>query len=383
MIKVFYGPDKEFKKQLPDKIRPKTLSEILNIIESHSKTFVVETNERKRQKKHKKTINTLIIKSGEYSRLSDAGYNGLIHFLDEFKFNNIYLQNPPIAILNQFKGKYKQIEIKHHHYRVVDEESMKLFYSTYNDIVVGQEQVADRLLPLFYQVSKGYSKNKPLVILFYGPAGVGKTETAKFLANLFNEKLFRKQLSMYQTEEYSNYMFGGNHVRSCLARELLERESNVILLDEFDKMHRIFYSAFYQMFDEGVFEDKCYKVNLKNSIIICTSNFKSEREIINTLGEPIYSRLDCVIKFNHLDDISLKRIMDINFKEIYNELLDEDKNIIEQLDIYNKLKNTKFSKMNVRELRKYLKEYIFTTVSFYKYNNSISNYLPDEFPPMR
>ncbi|MGF3076521.1 AAA family ATPase [Facklamia sp. P12955] len=87
------------------------------------------------------------------------------------------------------------------------------------------------------------------------------------------EKLFRKQLSMYQNKSFADYVFGGNHAEASLARDLLERESKILLFDEFDKANSIFYSAFYQMFDEGRYEDKNYSFDMQNSIIICTSNF--------------------------------------------------------------------------------------------------------------
>ncbi|WP_332311165.1 AAA family ATPase [Bacillus halotolerans] len=65
-----------------------------------------------------------------------------------------------------------------------------------------------------------------------------------------------------------------------LARDLLNRSSNVILLDEFDKAPAVFHSAFYQMFDEGILVDKHYVADISKAIIIiCTSNYKSREEI--------------------------------------------------------------------------------------------------------
>ena len=80
---------------------------------------------------------------------------------------------------------------------------------------------------------------------------------------------------MFNSEEFTSYLFGGKHSQNCLAKELLERESNIILFDEFDKTHPVFHSAFYQLFDEGIYEDKNYYVTLEKSVIICTSNYSS------------------------------------------------------------------------------------------------------------
>ena len=77
--------------------------------------------------------------------------------------------------------------------------------------------------------------------MFYGNSGIGKTETAKFLSRILGQKLFRKQFSMFQNVKFSEYLFGGNHAQSSFAKELLERSSNVILLDEFDKAANLFH----------------------------------------------------------------------------------------------------------------------------------------------
>ncbi len=73
--------------------------------------------------------------------------------------------------------------------------------------------------------------------------------------------------------------FGGKHNQKSFAKDLLARDSNVILLDEFDKANPVFHSAFYQLFDEGVFEDQNYKVDVRHAVIFCTSNYHSEDEI--------------------------------------------------------------------------------------------------------
>lgn len=110
-----------------------------------------------------------------------------------------------------------------------------------------------------YQLTR-QSVDGPVVVMFYGPSGVGKTETAKFISRLTGGLLFRKQFSMLHSEKFASYVFGGSHQEPSLALDLMERESSVILFDEFDKASSVFHSAFYELFDEGVLEDKNYRV---------------------------------------------------------------------------------------------------------------------------
>ena len=101
-----------------------------------------------------------------------------------------------------------------------------------------------------------------------------------------------------------------------MARDLIRRTSNVILLDEFDKVHPQFYNAFYQMFDEGKYVDSSYEVDVSKCVFICTSNFQSRTEAEKQLGKPILSRFSEVVIFEPLSAESKMRIVD-NALETY------------------------------------------------------------------
>lgn len=362
MIKVFYGPNKEFIKLIPSNIRPKSLTQLVEKHDINSRKIIVAENSTDNIKTTKSTISNLVIKSHEYSMLTNSGFNSFISIFNNYNIKNLYVQNPPNIILRQLIDLDKDIEIIEHNYNDFENSYVKKFNDNYDKNIFGQNIAKDKILTHLYQLSNGYNNEKPLVLLFYGPTGVGKTETAKYLSNLLGENLFRKQLSMYQSSEFGNYVFGGNHSESSLARDLLERESNVILFDEFDKANSFFYSAFYQMFDEGVFEDKNYKVNLKNSIIICTSNFLNIYDIKDTLGDAIYSRIDSAVEFKPLDHYSVEKLIKLNVESIYSQLKENDKNKINKYEVESKL--LKYSKdfNNSRKISKFVKDYIFSDI---------------------
>lgn len=194
--------------------------------------------------------------------------------------------------------------------------------------------------------------------MFYGKSGVGKTETAKFISRILGQPLFRKQFSMFHSGEFQSYLFGGTHSQASFARDLLERESNVLLLDEFDKPHPVFHSAFYQLFDEGVFEDKNYQLTLFNSIIICTSNYLSEEEIRKNLGDPIFYRFDKFIKFDSLSEDAICRIVDLQLEKKCRKLAPEELAIVQKEYISSKIKGVASKIQNVRQIEKLIEEYI-------------------------
>ena len=194
---------------------------------------------------------------------------------------NMYIQNPPLHLSEQLYRAYgdkKIIEEVRQEYNGLTENILKLIYNDYDKRIIGQEKVKNHLLKTIYPVLNNKQK-KPVVLMFYGSSGVGKTETAQYLSEVLAGKLFRKQFSMYQNNQFATFLFGGSYNEKSFAKDLLDRESNVILLDEFDKANQTFHSAFYQLFDKGIFEDQNYRVHLDSAIIICTSNYISEEEI--------------------------------------------------------------------------------------------------------
>ena len=78
-------------------------------------------------------------------------------------------------------------------------------------------------------------------------------------------------------------------------RDLLGRESNVVLLDESEKVSYSLYNVFYQLFDEGLFIDTNYEVDIRDGIFILTSNFATEAEIKQSFGVAIYSHIGSCI----------------------------------------------------------------------------------------
>ncbi len=160
-------------------------------------------------------------------------------------------------------------------------------------VVVGQDDALAALGKSLRAAKAGLkSEDAPLgVFLLVGPSGVGKTETARALADLMfggERSLVTINLSEYQEAHTVSQLKGsppgyvGYGEGGVLTEAVRQRPYSVILLDEVEKAHRDVLNLFYQVFDRGVMRDGEGRViDFRNTVILMTSNLGSE-EILAT-----------------------------------------------------------------------------------------------------
>lgn len=352
-IVIFFGPKKEFEKELIN-LEYLSLSKVVRDSDIASKAIHIVNNGESVERKVP-YIENLVIFSDEYMSVNEHVISNFIGFINEFDIDNLYLHNPPQTLETSIINSYECFERKIFEFEKLNNEVIANVYNDFNKNIIGQDKVRDKIVSALLPLRRE-KNDKPIILMFFGASGIGKTATAKFLADKVGGNLFRRQCSMFQNNEFLTYLFGGKHNEKCLAKELLERESNVILLDEFDKAPKVFHSAFYQLFDEGVFEDKNYSVNLRNSIIICTSNYQSINEIQRELGDPIYSRFNLCIKFSDLSIDSINKIIEINFDDLWNDLEEDEKKFLNRVELFSLIMNNSGKLKNVRNIRNIISE---------------------------
>lgn len=245
----------------------------------------------------------------------------------------LFVQNPPRRVIESLKAGYGD-EIEYHEstYPKLSRDVLQKLYASLNSDVLGQEECKRQIISGMYRLTTG-SDSKPVVLMLYGPSGVGKTESAKSISRSLGGELLRVQFSMMQTQEAYDYVFGAEHSKSSFARDVMGRESNVILIDEFDKVNPLFYNAFYELFDEGRYVDTNYNVNLGQAIFLLTCNFKNEAEIKRVLGPAMFSRIGACVEYEDLSKEQKQQIINKWYDSIVCSLKPDERVFISQSSI--------------------------------------------------
>lgn len=154
--------------------------------------------------------------------------------------------------------------------------------------IIGQDEAIEHL-NTFLEISVAGMKkeNAPEgVFLLVGPSGVGKTETARSIAeNMYGGERFLTTINMTEFQEkhtlsrligsppgYVGYGDGGQ-----LTDPVRVKPYSVVLLDEIEKAHPDILNLFYQIFDRGVVNDgEGREIDFRNTVIFMTSNLATQ-----------------------------------------------------------------------------------------------------------
>jgi ATP-dependent Clp protease ATP-binding subunit ClpC len=168
-----------------------------------------------------------------------------------------------------------------------DRERMLRLESILAETIVGHTSALARIAAVLRRNASGFRSKRPIgSFLLLGPTGVGKTETAKAIAQcLFQspDAMTRLDLSEYAEAHAIARLVGappgyvGHEAGGQLTESVRRRPYQVILLDEIEKAHRDVLESFLQVFDEGRLTDgRGRTIDFTNVVVILTSNLGSE-----------------------------------------------------------------------------------------------------------
>ncbi len=225
--------------------------------------------------------------------------------------------------------------------------------------VIGQEEALSAVANAVRRARAGLQDpNRPVgSFIFLGPTGVGKTETARALAEfLFDDEraMVRLDMSEYMEKHAVARMIGappgyvGYEEGGQLTEAVRRRPYSVVLFDEIEKAHPDVFNVLLQILDDGRLTDsKGRVVDFKNTVLIMTSNLGS-REIQAAAANPMadrdiktevlqvlrdhfkpefLNRIDDIVVFSQLGREQIAQIIDIHLEKLRRNLDDRGINL--------------------------------------------------------
>ena len=229
------------------------------------------------------------------------------------------------------------------------EEKMKLQ-------VFGQDKAINTITDKILIARAGLKNlNKPVgSFLFLGPTGCGKTETARTLAKTLGVELIRYDMSEYQEKHSIAKLIGSppgyvgyedsNMGGGMFINEVEKNPHAVVLFDEIEKAHRDVSNMLLQVMDYGtVTGSNGKKADCRNITLIMTSNLGAEDMERNNIGfgpsertgeddkalkkffpPEFRNRLDAVIKFDKLNEKTMKSVVKKFLLELNTMTIEKD-----------------------------------------------------------
>ncbi len=228
--------------------------------------------------------------------------------------------------------------------------------------VIGQDEALEAVANAVRRARAGLQDpNRPVgSFIFLGPTGVGKTETARALAEfLFDDEkaMIRLDMSEYMEKHAVARMIGappgyiGYEEGGQLTEAVRRRPYSVVLFDEIEKAHPDVFNVLLQILDDGRLTDsKGRVVDFKNTVLIMTSNLGS-REIQAAQTNPLVdrdirkdvlqvlrdhfkpeflNRIDDIVVFDQLTKDQIGQIIDVQLEKLRKNL--EERGIVLELD---------------------------------------------------
>jgi len=248
--------------------------------------------------------------------------------------------------------------------KMLEGEMQKLIQmeSNLSKRVIGQNEALEAVANAVRRARAGLQDpNRPVgSFIFLGPTGVGKTETARALAEfLFDDEraMVRLDMSEYMEKHAVARMIGappgyvGYEEGGQLTEAVRRRPYSVVLFDEIEKAHPDVFNVLLQILDDGRLTDsKGRVVDFKNTVLIMTSNLGSRavqaanenpladhdirKDVLQVLRDhfkpEFLNRIDDIVVFHQLGKEEIATIIDVQLEKLRKML--EDRGITIELD---------------------------------------------------
>jgi ATP-dependent Clp protease ATP-binding subunit ClpC len=308
------------------------------------------------------------------------------------------------AVLPEYVDKIlsEKIQIPVGKIRSKEKETLLNLEDTLHKRVVGQMEAIKEISSALRRARTGVQTRKGPMgsFLFLGPTGVGKTETAKALAETYfgsEEKMVRLDMSEFQRIDDIVRLLGSEEEEGILTTAVRQNPFSLVLLDEIEKAHPDVLNIFLQVLDEGYVNDNLgRKVSFTNTIVIATSNAgyqtilraiaankemaEIKKDLLNAIFEKgtfrpeFVNRFDGVVVFKSLSKEDLMAIAQINLEKLNKNLSQKKIQLVITEELKNRIVELSYDPVfGAREMKRVIQDNVENAVAKALLNDSIPN----------
>ena len=301
-------------------------------------------------------------RAGDYNKVAELRYGRLVELqqqleadqakLEEAQKEGVFLKEEvDEEDVAQVVAKWTGVPVS----KMLEGEMQKLvtMEERLRQRVIGQDEALGAVANAVRRARAGLQDpNRPVgSFIFLGPTGVGKTETARALAEfLFDDErsMIRLDMSEYMEKHAVARMIGappgyvGYEEGGQLTEAVRRRPYSVILFDEIEKAHPDVFNILLQILDDGRLTDsKGRTVDFKNTVLIMTSNLGSREiqavaddekqvreavlEVLRENFKPEFlNRVDDIVIFHQLTREQIGDIIEIQLERLRRLLAERD-----------------------------------------------------------
>ncbi|MDD5098207.1 MAG: ATP-dependent Clp protease ATP-binding subunit [Candidatus Pacebacteria bacterium] len=336
-----------------------------------------------------------------------------INLLEETTIYSGKLSDSPVVLpehVDKILSEKTQIPIGK--IKSIEKEVLLNLESILHKRIIAQEEAIKEISSALRRARTGIQTRKGPMgsFLFLGPTGVGKTETAKALAETYfgsEDKMVRIDMSEFQRLDDIPRLLGSETQEGILTTQVKENPFSLVLLDEIEKAHPDILNLFLQVLDEGYVNDNMgRKVSFTNTIIIATSNAgyqiilkainegkqmsEIKKDLLNYIFEKgtfrpeFINRFDGTIIFKSLSKDDLSLIAQLQLDKVANNLKQKKINLIITEELKQKIVDLSYDPVfGAREMKRVIQDKIENAIAKALLSDSIPNGAQIQIDPIK